>query len=193
MIKSSHLNTNTSATHDDHILTMIQNDSERDKGFKILMDKYQSSMYQHIRRIVVHHEEAADVLQNVWIKILRAIPSFKGESSLYTWMYRICTNESLTHLRKQNRRKTQSIEDADDGLRKQAAGTDIDGDEIKAKLRQAILLLLEKQKLVFSLRYFEDMNYSDMSEVLGTSVGGLKASYHHAVKKIEAYIKQQNA
>lgn len=171
---------------------MIQNDAERDKGFKLLMDKYQSSMYQHIRRIVVHHDEAADVLQNVWIKILRAISSFKGESSLYTWMYRICTNESLTHLRKQNRRRTQSIEDSDDGLRKQVAETEIDSHLIEEKLKKAILLLPQKQKLVFSLRYFEEMNYADMSEVLGTSVGGLKASYHHAVKKIEAYIKEHN-
>lgn len=174
---------------DDQILEMIRSGAQRERGFKILMSKYQESMYQHVRRIVTHHEDTADVLQNVWIKVLRAIAGFKSESSLYTWIYRICTNEALTHLRKQKRRTAQGLDDSPIAVVKQEAGKDVDSQHIQNQLRRAITQLPEKQKLVFCLRYFDEMNYKDMADVLGTSVGGLKASYHHAVKKIEAFIK----
>lgn len=177
-------------TEDVIILEMIQKDGRTEQGYRLLMNAYQEQLYWHIRRLVLTHEDADDVLQNVWIKIFKNISKFEGNSKLYTWMYRIATNEALTFLRNKQRVQSTSIDDENDVMRTLMADEYFDGNEIQLRLNAAIATLPEKQKLVFNLRYFDEMNYNDMSEVLGTSVGALKASYHHAVKKIEQHIKE---
>lgn len=176
---------------DEKILSLVQNSNTLDEGFKLLMNTYQKRLYHHIRSIVNSHDDTDDVLQNTMIKVFKNIKKFEGRSNLYTWLYRIATNESTSFLNTNNRKnsfvdnvevETFSIATEDyNGL---------NGEYIKNVLYKAIKELPEKQKVVFSLRYFEEMSYKDMSEVLDTSVGALKASYHHAVKKIEKYIKQ---
>lgn len=141
-------------------------------------------MYWHIRKMVLDHDDAHDVLQNTFIKVWKALPKFRGDSKLYTWLYRIATNESLNHLRSQKK----TMADTDEIAYKLTGDAYFDGDEIQAKLYEAIATLPEKQKAVFNLKYFEEMKYEEMSDVLETSVGALKASYHHAVNKIKAYL-----
>lgn len=139
------------------------------------------------------HDDTNDVLQNVMIKVFRNIEKFKGNSALYTWLYRIASNETISYLRSKNRKTTSSIDNEDLGLENSLkADPSIDGTEVQKILQLALEELPEKQRLVFSMRYFDEMTYKDISEVLNTSVGSLKASYHHAVKKIENYIKQTN-
>jgi len=171
------------------ILEMIQKDGRVEQGYRLLMNAYQEPLYWHVRRMVLSHEDADDVVQNVWIKIFKNIKKFEGNSKLYTWMYRIATNESLTFLKKKQKSQAVSLDDERDVIRRLKADEYFDGNEIQLILNAAIATLPEKQKLVFNLRYFDEMNYADMSEVLETSVGALKASYHHAVKKIEQQIK----
>ncbi len=143
--------------------------------------------------MVIEHEDADDVLQNVMIKVFKSIHKFEQNAALYTWLYRIATNETISFLRKKNRKKTSSIHNEDLNLDNTLkAEIQFDGDEAQRILRQALNELPEKQKLVFNMRYFDEMPYKQIAEVLNTSVGSLKASYHHAVKKIESYIKQQN-
>jgi len=175
---------------DSLILEMIQHDGRTQQGYRLLMNAYQEQLYWHVRRLVLTHEDADDVTQNVWIKIFKNIGKFEGKSKLYTWIYRIATNESLTHLRSKQRKTTTSIDDENDVLRTLTADEYFDGNEIQTRLNAAIATLPEKQKLVFNLRYFDEMSYADMSDVLKTSIGALKASYHHAVKKIEKQIKE---
>lgn len=171
---------------DEQIVAWIQDTPTLDKGFRVLLHKYQERLYWHIRRLVIEHEDANDVLQDCLVKVYRKVGSFRGQSGLYTWLYRIATNEALSFLRKQKRKQTASIDDEDlllaDRLRADAY---FDGNDAQANLQQALLQLPHKQRVVFNLRYFEDMSYQDMSDILGTSTGALKASYHHAVKKIE--------
>lgn len=141
--------------------------------------------------MVVEHEDANDVVQNCLLKVYRNIQNFQGQSSLYTWLYRIATNEAITFLKKKKRRQTADVDEPDNGLANQLqADSFFDGDAVQAQLQQAIQQLPEKQRLVFNLRYFEEMSYRQMSDVLETSQGALKASYHHAVKKIERYFQQ---
>ncbi len=141
--------------------------------------------------MVIEHEDANDVVQNCLLKVYRNIHKFRGQSSLYTWLYRIATNEAITFLNKRKRRQTAAMDEADNGLANQLqADPFFDGDAVQAQLQLAIQQLPEKQRLVFNLRYFEEMSYRQMSEVLNTSQGGLKASYHHAVKKIERYFQR---
>lgn len=174
---------------DETILQKIRIPKDRNEGFKLLVAKYQEKLYWHIRRMVEFHEDAHDVIQNTFIKIHKSIDRFEGKSLLYTWMYRIATNESLTHLKKRKRNKSSSIDDELNGLENNLkADSYFDGNEAQLTLTKAIYTLPEKQKAVFNLRYFDNMSYREMSEVFGTSEGALKASYHHAVKKIEAYI-----
>lgn len=168
---------------------MIQKEGRIQQGYRLLMNAYQEQLYWHVRRIVLVHEDANDVVQNVWIKIFRSIDRFEGNAKLYTWMYRIATNESLTFLRSKKRKQSSSLDDEQEIIRVLKADEHFDGDEVQLRLNAAIATLPEKQKLVFNLRYFDEMNYADMSEVLDTSVGALKASYHHAVKKIEKQIR----
>jgi RNA polymerase sigma-70 factor (ECF subfamily) len=175
---------------DETILAMLNKDATFNKGFSLLLRKYQERLYWHIRRMVVEHEDANDVLQNTCIKIYKGIGKFKGNSQLYTWLYRIASNEAITYLKKQQRLKSTSLSDEETNLEnKLKADAFFDGDEIQRKLQAAIQTLPEKQRLVFNMRYFDEMSYKDISASLNTSVGALKASYHHAVKKIETYLK----
>lgn len=164
--------------------------AQREYGFRLLVDTYGDRLYQHLRRMVHTHEDASDVLQNTLLKIHRGIERFQGNSQLYTWLYRIATNEALTFLeRRKRQRKIFASPPTDGNIRPEArAEVEMDGDYVRARLDQAIAQLPPKQKAVFSLRYFEEKSYEEMSAIFTTSVGALKASYHHAVKKIEAYL-----
>lgn len=154
------------------------------------METYQEQVYWHIRRLVTDHDDANDIVQNVFIKVYRSIDRFEGKSKLFTWLYRIATNEALTFLEQRKRKQTEDINaPSSAGLSQLQADHFFDGDELQARLYQATNLLPDKQKVVFNMRYYEEMSYHEMSEVLQTSVGALKASFHHAVKKIEGYFK----
>jgi len=163
----------------------------QEMAFKKLLTDYKERLYWHIRKIVIDHEDADDVLQNTFIKVFENISKFKGNSNIFTWMHRIATNESLSFLGKKARHLGISNEE---WIEKQVENleTDVffDGDEMQLKLQKIIATLPEKQRLVFNMRYFEEMKYEKMSEILETSVGGLKASYHHAVKKIKNKINE---
>lgn len=158
-------------------------------AFEKLLLEYQRPLYSHIRNIVLNHDDTDDVLQNTFVKVFRHLNTFKGDSKLFSWMYRIATNEALTFLKlkaKRNGTTSEAMQERLIGNLK--ADTYFDGNEIQIKLHHAIALLPQKQQLVFKMRYFDEIKYEDMSEILGTSVGALKASYHHAVKKIENYM-----
>jgi RNA polymerase sigma factor (sigma-70 family) len=159
------------------------------KGFRIVVERYSSKLYWHIRRLVILHEDADDALQNTFINAWRNIGNFRNESSIYTWLYAIATNESLAIINKRRKNTAVSLDDLGSFFANSHEGsTWFDGDEVQTKLQNAILQLPEKQRIVFNLKYFDDMTYKEMSKVLDTSVGALKASYHHAVKKIENII-----
>ena len=176
---------------DEKILSLLKDSRTLERGFSLLIEQYQERLYWHIRRLVVEHDDANDVIQNCLIKVFRNINSFEGKSKLYTWLYRIATNEAITFLKRKNRKSTTSIDDGEINLANQLhADSYFDGDAAQAMLYQAVTQLPEKQRLVFNMRYFEEMSYKDISEVMNTSVGGLKASYHHAVKKIESYFRK---
>lgn len=184
---------NVENTQDEQILLMLKNKSTFERGFGWLIREYQERLYWHVRRMVTEHEDANDVLQNVFMKVYRGIGNFKGDAQLYTWLYRIATNETITFLKKKQRRTTTSIDDEDMGLNNRLeADTYFDGNEAQQLLHRAIEVLPEKQRLVFNARYFDELPYKDMSNIFGTSVGALKSSYHHAVKKIERFIKENN-
>jgi len=160
------------------------------KAFEVLVNTYKERLYWHIRRIVLNHDDTDDVLQNTFIKVFKNIDGFKGDSKLYSWMYRIATNEALTFLKKNsNKLGISNSELQDKMVSNLQADVYFEGDEIQLKLQKAIAILPEKQKLVFNMKYYQEMKYEEISEVLNTSVGGLKASYHLAVKKVELYLK----
>jgi len=172
---------------DELILEEYRNN--RDRGFRLLFDKYHERIYFHIRRIVILHEDADDALQDTFLKIWKNLDKFRRESSIYTWVYRIASNEAIALVKKRKSNTGLPLENLSEYFNSsEEGGKWFDGDEAEQKLRNAILKLPEKQKLVFNLKYYEDMRYEEMSEVLNTSVGALKASYHHAVKKIEDYL-----
>lgn len=185
-------NTNYSmAEHPDdkELLQQFKNDATKEAAYTRIIKKYQEKLYWHIRRMVVDHDDANDVLQNMFIKVWKNLANFREDSQLYTWLYRIATNESLSFLEQQKKRSSASLSDNDNYLsNKLVADKDFDEKKLEWKLQKAIQELPEKQKAVFNLRYFEEMPYEEMSKVLETSEGALKASYHHAVKKIEEYI-----
>lgn len=159
-------------------------------AFEVLVNTYKERLYWHIRRIVLNHDDADDVLQNTFIKVYKNIEGFKGDSKLYSWMYRIATNESLTFLKQKSKKMGISDEELKVSLVENLqSDVYFEGDEIQLKLQQAMATLPDKQKLVFTMKYFQEMKYEEISEVLETSVGALKASYHLAVKKIETYLK----
>ncbi|HEA22314.1 MAG TPA: RNA polymerase sigma factor [Pricia antarctica] len=169
----------------------LQHPESRSKAFEVLVDLYKQRLYWHIRRIVLNHEDADDVLQNTFIKVYKNIEGFKGESKLFSWMYRIATNESLTLLKTKARKlDIGNGELQDKMIGNLTADVYFEGDAIQLKLQKAISSLPEKQKLVFNMKYFDELKYTEISEILDKSVGGLKASYHLAVKKIEAYLKE---
>ncbi|MEP6713019.1 MAG: sigma-70 family RNA polymerase sigma factor [Ferruginibacter sp.] len=174
---------------DKELLLQFKNESTRERAFTSIIKKYQEKLYWHIRRMVVDHEDANDVVQNMFIKVWKNLENFREDSQLYTWLYRIATNESLTFIEQQKKRASVSLSDEESSLtNKLQADKDFDGNKLEWKLQLAIQQLPEKQKAVFNLRYFDEMPYQEMSRVLETSEGALKASYHHAVKKIEDYI-----
>lgn len=188
--KSFDLETSVNHITDDQVLSLCQEKATSEQGFKMLMLKYQERLYWHIRRMVFEHEDANDVIQNTFIKVYKSIHQFEGKSQLYTWLYRIATNEAITFLNNKNRKNTAPLNDKDYNLENQLKADDyFDGDEIQLKLYEALNQLPEKQRIVFNLRYFEELSYAEMSDILETSVGALKASYHHAVKKIEIHLK----
>lgn len=175
---------------DNQLLELIQ--LNKDGGFKSLMHQFQEPIYWHIRRMVTVHDDANDVVQNTFIKVYKNLEKFNHESKIYTWIYRIATNESLSFLKQKKRKQTEAIDDGENSVEHSLSSDPFfDGNAAQITLQKAILLLPEKQKVVFNLRYYDEMSYKDMSQILDTSVGALKASYHHAVKKIENYIKGQ--
>ena len=164
----------------------LQNPATQEAGFKILIKEYQQPLYWHIRKIVFDHEDADDVLQNTYIKVFKNIKNFRGESKLFSWMYRIATNEALTFIKQKSRKLGLSINEFNEKQVNQLeADVYFEGDAIALKLQLAVANLPEKQRLVFNLKYYEELKYDEISEILETSVGALKASYHHAVKKIK--------
>lgn len=174
---------------DIELLQQFKDTATKEKGFTGIIKKYQEKLYWHIRRMVIIHEDADDVLQNMFIKVWNALENFREDSQLYTWLYRIATNESLTFLEQQKKRNAISLSEVENGLiNKLKADKNFDGQKAEWKLQLAMQELPEKQRVVFNLRYYDEMPYNEMSRVLETSEGALKASYHHAVKKIEHYI-----
>ena len=169
----------------------LQNIQTKEKAFRILIKEYKERLYWHIRRIVISHDDADDVLQNTFIKVFKGIDNFKQDSKLYSWMYRIATNESITFINKRTRERNIDITEMKQKLVSNLQSDKwFSGNDIELILQEAVATLPEKQQLVFNMKYFDHMKYQEISEILGTTVGGLKASYFHAVKKIENYIKK---
>ncbi|MEN8799261.1 MAG: RNA polymerase sigma factor [Flavobacteriaceae bacterium] len=173
--------------------TLVERLKQKDsKAFEVLIDLYKERLYWHIRRIVLNHDDTDDVLQNTFIKIFRSIDGFKGDSKLFSWIYRIGTNEALTFIKVKSKKLGLGMDEVQERMvNNLEADVYFEGDEIQLKLQKALATLPEKQKLVFTMKYFEDMKYDEISAILDTSVGGLKASYHLAVKKIESYLKEE--
>ena len=168
----------------------LLNPKTQNVAFQKLLHNYQRPLYNHIRNIVLNHDDADDVLQNTFVKVFQYLKDFKGESKLFSWMYRIATNEAITFINQKAKRNGTTSEAMQTRIVENLkADTYFDGNEIQIKLQKAIALLPEKQQLVFKMKYYEELKYEELSEILGTSVGALKASYHHAVKKIEEFVK----
>ena len=171
---------------DKDLLEKLRNKETRNYGFNLLVREYQERIYWHIRKMVIDHDEADDLVQEVFIKVWKNLDKFREDAKLYTWIYKIATNECLTFLTKKKRRFFLPIGDVENELSgKIDTSTNITGDEIQLKLQKALLKLPNKQRIVFNMKYFDDMKYDEIAEITETSVGALKASYHHAVKKIE--------
>ncbi|MFI5217917.1 MAG: RNA polymerase sigma factor [Bacteroidia bacterium] len=174
---------------DIELLQQFRNETTRNTAFNSIVKKYQQKIYYQIRRIVIDHDDAHDVVQNTFIKVWKGLDNFREDSQLFTWMYRIATNESITFLKQKKSKIHISFDEVEYDLVSHLDGNpNFKGDIIQMKLQQAILTLPAKQRLVFNMKYFDDMKYEEMEKVLGTSVGALKASYHHAVKKIEKFL-----
>lgn len=167
----------------------LLNPKTQNVAFQRLMHEYQRPLYNHIRNIVLNHDDTDDVLQNTFIKVFQYLNGFKGDSKLFSWMYRIATNEAITFINNKAKRNGTTSEAMQTKIVENLKADEyFDGNDIQIKLQKSIALLPEKQQLVFKMKYFEELKYEEISEILGTSVGGLKASYHHAVKKIEEYM-----
>jgi RNA polymerase sigma factor (sigma-70 family) len=176
-------------SQDIELLLLFRDPKTKEKGFTAIIKKYQEKLYWHIRRMVVDHDDANDVLQNVFIRVWNGLENFREDAQLYTWLYRIATNECLTFIEQQKRKASVSLSDVESALSNRLkADKHFDPTKLEWKLQLAIQQLPEKQRVVFNLRYFDEMPYEEMSRVLETSEGALKASYHHAVKKIEDFI-----
>lgn len=177
---------------DQEILDKFKNPATREIAFSTLVRKYQEKIYWHVRRLVLDHEDANDVCQNIFIKVWQNLEKFKENSQLYTWLYRIATNEALTFINQKKRTDSIPIETDDYDLSDSFdADPYFDGDDLQVRLQKAIAALPEKQRVVFLMRYYDEVKYEDMAEILDTSVGALKASYHHAAKKIEKYLTER--
>lgn len=176
---------------DKKLLEMFRLDESRNYAFNLIMRKHQKPVYWHVRRIVIDHDDTNDIVQNTFIKVWKGLDAFREDSKLYTWLYRIATNESITFLNHKRKRFFISIHNVEKELfEKLQTDPYFKGDSIQKKLQAAILTLPEKQRIVFNMKYFDELKYEDMSEILGTSIGALKASYHIAVKKIEEILKE---
>ena len=184
---------NAGYAQDEEILSLMADEKTMDRGFRKLMDKYQEKLYWQIRRMVLSHDDADDVLQNVLVKVYRGFTRFEQKSSLYTWLYRIATNETLSFLEKSKKWQAEPVDPAKEHPAITNLRTDeyFDGDHLSLMLEAAVLTLPPKQRQVFQMRYYQEMNYQVMSDILDTTEGSLKASYHHAIKKIEDYIKSK--
>src|SRR5690606_37497649 len=174
------------------ILEKFADSRTRDEAFEILLTKYQQKVYWHVRRFVLDHEDANDLVQDIFIKVWKNLDNFRADAQLYTWIYRIATNECITFLNKKKQTLNISLNDENstflvDSLTESAY---FSGDQIQLKLQKALLTLPDKQRLVFNMKYFDDLKYDEISAILGTSVGALKASYHIAVKKIEHFLTE---
>jgi len=177
-----------SETTDKNIFSMLKNPVMKDKGFLQLMDTYKEQIYWHIRRLVVSHEDAEDILQETFINVYRFADSFKGESRIYTWLYRIATNECIKHFR-QNKKGFKNATTLTAKISGELAGSDPEnGDAILLKFQQAILLLPEKQRIVFNLRYYDELSYEEIGQIMDSSVNTLKTNYHYASEKIKKYL-----
>ncbi len=175
------------------LIERLRDSKTQRAAFSELVKEFSEQLYWQIRKIVLSHDDANDVLQNTFIKIWTSIDNFRGDSKLSTWLYRIAINEAITFLNKQRTANNVSLDDTDTFLISRLEGDEyFDGDEAQLKLQKAVLTLPEKQRIVFNMKYFDEMKYEDMSEILETSVGALKASYHHAVKKIEEFLSTEN-
>jgi RNA polymerase sigma factor (sigma-70 family) len=180
---------NPTAFADNDLLIQFRNPVTKERAYTSIIKKYQEKLYWLVRRMVVDHDDANDVLQNVFIRVWKGLENFREDSQLYTWLYRIATNESLTFLEQRKKRTAVSLSDEESGLSNKVKASDhFDSQKLEWKLQLAIQLLPDKQRVVFLLRYNDEMPYEEMSKVLETSEGALKASYHHAVKKIEDYM-----
>lgn len=175
------------------VLALLQDKGTQRRGFEMIVAQYSEQLYWQIRRMVLSHDDANDLLQNTFMKAWMNIDYFRADAKISTWLYRIALNECLTFLNKQRATNTIAIDDPDVSLvNKLESDSYFSGDRIQLLLQQALLTLPEKQRMVFNLKYFQEMKYDEMSEIFGTSVGALKASYHHAVKKVEKYIEEAN-
>jgi len=169
----------------------LQNAQTAERGFRLLVEQYQEQLYWVVRRLVNDHDDANDVIQNCFIKVFRSIHTFESKSKLYTWLYRIATNEAITFLNQKSRKATSSIDNGESPVvNTLQADASVNGDELQLELQKALEQLPEKQRIVFNMRYYDEVPYEEMSKILDTSVGALKASYHHAVKKIENYFRE---
>jgi RNA polymerase sigma factor (sigma-70 family) len=178
---------------DTEILQKFQQEHTRDEAFNLLLNKYQQKIYWHIRRMVINHDDADDLVQDVFVKIWKNLAGFRNDAQLYTWMYRIATNECITFLNRKKLKNNIPLDDVSYELSESLVDSgNFNGDKAQLKLQKALLTLPDKQKLVFNMKYFDELKYDEMSEILGTSVGALKASYHLAVKKIEAYLLSED-
>ncbi len=175
---------------ENQLVSLLKNSKTQEKAFRNLISLYKERIYWHIRKIVLNHEDTDDILQNTFIKVFKNIHSFNEESKLYTWIYRIATNEAITFINKKAKQSQVDLSELQTQMTNNLQQDELfNGEEIQHILQKAIITLPQKQQLVFNMKYFDEMKYQEMSEILDTSVGALKASYFHAVKKIEKYIK----
>jgi RNA polymerase sigma-70 factor (ECF subfamily) len=173
------------------IIALLQDSTRQREAFEAIVKEYSEQLYWQIRRLVLSHDDANDILQNTFIKAWTNIDYFRGDAKMSTWLYRIALNECLTFINKQKANQQLSIDDADtEMLNKLESDCYFDGDETQKIFLKAIHGLPEKQQMIFNLKYFKEMKYEEISEILGTSIGALKASYHHAVKKIESFLEK---
>lgn len=174
---------------DSEILEKFSNEKTRHEAFNLLLHKYQQKIYWHIRRLVIDHDDSDDLVQETFVKVWKNLDKFRSDSKLYTWVYRIATNESITFLNKKKQRNNTPLDEVSDELSETLiASSYFNGDKIQMKLQQALLTLPEKQRLIFNMKYFDDLKYEEIAEITGTSVGALKASFHIAVKKVEVFM-----